>query len=177
REELRANGQLPAARALAILRSVCAAVEAAHERQLVHRDLKPENIFLSKTSQGEVVKVLDFGVAKLLTPAADVAGAGINTADGVLLGTLPYMAPEQLRGEAVSAAADVWALAIIAHEMLTGRHPFANALAAIVNPSSAPVEPNGALRGFFDYVLSPDAGDRPATPAVFLAHLERAVTA
>jgi serine/threonine-protein kinase len=107
-----------------IVVDVCAAVGCAHSLGIVHRDLKPENIFLVASHEGETVKVLDFGVAKLTASDGDAARSGTATAAGVILGTLLYMAPEQLRGDqAVDHRADVWALGIILYEALSGATP------------------------------------------------------
>ena len=105
---------------------MCAAVEAAHERHLLHRDLKPENVFLVRAGDGETPKVLDFGVAKALD-AGEGTASQVDTGTGQLVGTLAYMSPEQLQGGAPEPAWDVWALTVIAYEMLTGAHPFAGA--------------------------------------------------
>jgi serine/threonine-protein kinase len=106
---------------LAIMRGVASAVEAAHRLQLVHRDLKPENIFLSRHDGSETAKVLDFGLVKFLDSGR---GTITESGPGVLPGTLPYMSPEQLRGEAPKPAWDVWALGVVAYEMLAGTRPF-----------------------------------------------------
>ena len=132
REEIRSHGRLMPLRTVEIMRGVCAAVEAAHQRRLIHRDLKPENVFLVRAQTGEMTKVLDFGLAKFLqTAAAAVSNAptasGVETGAGVLLGTLQYMAPEQLAGGTPQPAWDLWALAVLAYEMLTGTHPFDSA--------------------------------------------------
>jgi eukaryotic-like serine/threonine-protein kinase len=154
-ERLGRDGALAPARALAILRDVCAAVDVAHARGLVHRDLKPANIFLARDDGGERVKVLDFGIAKLLAPGAS---GGDSTSAGALVGTPRYMAPEQLRGEPVSTAWDVWALTMVAFEMLAGQPAFEGA---------DPTRP-GALaaarpqwRTFFDDALAFDPARRP----------------
>src|SRR5215467_1061969 len=101
--------------------------EEAHRRQFLHRDLKPENIFLADTPTGEVVKVLDFGLAKALGISSM---SSTTTAAGAIAGTPCYMAPEQLFGERSGPASDVWALGVVAYEMLTGAHPFAAETAA-----------------------------------------------
>ena len=100
--------------------SVCEGAQHAHEQGIVHRDLKPDNIFVDKSGQ---TKLLDFGVARLVE-AAEVAGT-LRTQAGELLGTLAYMAPEQATGdrEDISPATDVFALGVIAYELLTGHMP------------------------------------------------------
>ncbi len=124
RETLRAEQRLDPQRALAVVRDVTAAVEAAHRRRLVHRDLKPENICLVTQGSRETAKVLDFGIAKFLA-GADGDPLTTLASGGGLVGTPLYMAPEQIRGERPEPSWDVWALAVIAFEMLTGSHPFA----------------------------------------------------
>ncbi|HEX7117700.1 MAG TPA: serine/threonine-protein kinase [Longimicrobiales bacterium] len=104
---------------LALFRAICAAVHHAHRSLIVHRDLKPGNILV--TADG-VPKLLDFGIAKILDPEG---GAGHTTRVGERLLTPRYAAPEQLRGERVTTACDVWALGVLLYEMLAGRHPFA----------------------------------------------------
>ncbi len=133
REELRQRKRLTATRTIETLRGVCDALEAAHRRRLVHRDLKPENIFLARRETDEVTKVLDFGLAKFLTTLpptsalmqAPTAGAFAESGAGLLIGTLLYMSPEQLQGKPAELSWDLWALAVVAYEMLTGDHPFA----------------------------------------------------
>src|SRR5215467_889489 len=95
--------------------------EEAHRRQFLHRDIKPENIFLANTPTGEVVKVVDFGLAKALGISTR---SDTITAAGAIAGTPCYMAPEQLVGETAGPSSDVWALGVVAYEMLTGAHPF-----------------------------------------------------
>lgn len=112
REILR-RGPLPPERCADYARQIASALAAAHRRGIIHRDIKPGNIIV--TPEG-VVKVLDFGLAKL----ADVS----MTREHQRLGTLAYMAPEQLRGEPLDARVDLWALGVVWYEMLTGRRPF-----------------------------------------------------
>jgi eukaryotic-like serine/threonine-protein kinase len=105
-----------------ILGYVVAAVRAAHAVGIVHRDLKPANIFLSRERDQEVVRVLDFGIAKIL----EDVGAKLDgklTSTGAVLGTPYYMPPEQLWGEVVDTRADVWALGVVLYECLAGRRP------------------------------------------------------
>jgi TolB-like protein/predicted Ser/Thr protein kinase len=99
---------------------VAAALEEAHERGVVHRDLKPANIIVSPKGR---VKVLDFGLAHLSGTATDLEQTTTRSESG-FEGTLPYMAPEQVRGEAIDARTDVYALGVVLYEMTTGRRPF-----------------------------------------------------
>jgi serine/threonine protein kinase len=182
RDELRREKRLAPARALEILRGVTGAVDAAHRRGLVHRDLKPENIFLARGEAGETSKVLDFGVAKFLPAATQ---ATLDTGGGVLVGTMQYMSPEQFRGEAVAASWDLWALAAVAYELLTGAHPFAAANAAELQsavlagrftpltthlPAALP-----AGQEFFARAFAVEPGRRPASASEFLVAMEQAL--
>ena len=122
-----ARGPLPPADAVAIARQVASALEAAHELGFVHRDLKSSNI---RVREDGTVKVLDFGLAKAMEhPSTDGNQATITspamTAQGMVLGTAAYMAPEQARGRSVDKRADIWAFGIVLYEMLTGARPFA----------------------------------------------------
>jgi serine/threonine protein kinase len=121
------KGALPLDEALPIARQIAEALEAAHERGIIHRDLKPANVALTRDGN---VKVLDFGLAKALDPA-EASSATMSptltihaTQAGMLLGTAAYMAPEQARGKAVDARADIWAFGVVLFEMLAGRRPF-----------------------------------------------------
>ena len=108
--------RLDVAGRLALFDTICDAVQFAHQSMVVHRDLKPSNVLVTRDG---VVKLLDFGVAKLL----DVADAGITQAGFVAL-TPAYASPEQLRGQAVTVAADVYGLGVLLYELLTGRYPY-----------------------------------------------------
>src|SRR5205085_1073459 len=105
---------------MAILSPVLSALEAAHAAGIVHRDLKPDNVFLCPRERGaRRVRILDFGVAKLTAREGLAAPSGVLTRTGEMLGTIFYMAPEQVIGEkSIDARADVWALGVIVYESL-----------------------------------------------------------
>jgi len=111
------RGRLAVAEGVGILRQVLLGLEAAHRAGIVHRDIKPANVLVTS---GEVVKILDFGVAKL---ASEGTGQGMTEA-GQAVGTVLYMSPEQLRGQAVSQRSDLWSLGVLAYELLSGVTPF-----------------------------------------------------
>ena len=103
---------------------VCGSLEEAHGRGIVHRDLKPDNIILTtRAGQADFVKVLDFGIAKR-SEAKDQAQEQKLTQQGMVLGTPPYMSPEQFTGKELDARSDIYSLGVMAYEMLTGRLPF-----------------------------------------------------
>jgi eukaryotic-like serine/threonine-protein kinase len=117
-----ASGPLPRERALHILRQVLRALDHAHGAGVVHRDLKPDNIMLvERDGQPDVVKILDFGIAKVTEPTS---GGEALTQAGVIFGTPEYLSPEQALGDAVDARADIYAAGVILFEMLAGRRPF-----------------------------------------------------
>jgi len=112
---------MPLARALWIFSGICAAVEAGHRRGVIHRDLKPGNVILSRADDGrETVKVLDFGLARMLMETEVSA----LTSPGTMLGTCSYMSPELIEANQASGASDIYALGVILYEMLTGKSPF-----------------------------------------------------
>ncbi len=124
-----ARGAIPIDEALPIARQIAEALEAAHDQGIVHRDLKPANI---KVRQDGAVKVLDFGLAKVMDPPASSPGVSQSptittpamTQAGVILGTAAYMSPEQAKGRPADKGADVWAFGCVLYEMLTGKRAF-----------------------------------------------------
>jgi serine/threonine-protein kinase len=123
-QTVRAEGPMAYERALPILIQVCGALEEAHRTGIVHRDLKPENIFLC--TQGglrDFPKVLDFGLAKV-TEREMRPGSLILTQEGMVFGTPEFMSPEQAQGRTLTPASDIYSLAVILYELLTGKLPF-----------------------------------------------------
>jgi serine/threonine-protein kinase len=147
-----ARGPLPVEEALDVATQLARGLARAHEAGIVHRDVKPGNVMI--TAHGEA-KLLDFGLARL-RDAAPI------TREGTMLGTPVYMAPEQIRGEAVGPPADVWALGAVLYEMLTGRPPFGR------DARSAP----GLILGAGP---TPIAEARPETPPAVVAAVARAL--
>jgi serine/threonine-protein kinase len=137
----------------AVVQQVCRALSKAHAAGVVHRDLKPDNIFLVTDDDREIVKILDFGVAKSSVHGID----GSNTKTGAMLGTPYYMSPEQAQGiKTVDSRSDLWSLAIIVFQCLTGRLPFESEalgdllVKIIVNPIPVPSTFHPALPKSFD---------------------------
>jgi serine/threonine protein kinase/tetratricopeptide (TPR) repeat protein len=116
-----ANGPLPETRARAIALDVTEGLQSAHEKGIVHRDLKPGNIVI--TPRGRA-KVLDFGLARVMPGAASLTQSAPITGGSALVGTVPYMSPEQVRDDRVDARSDLYALGAVLFEMTTGRRPF-----------------------------------------------------
>lgn len=110
---------------LELTRQASSALDAAHAAGIVHRDFKPSNLFLVQSDEHEVVKLLDFGIAKWFEGEASLEGA--LTDDNLVVGSAHYMSPEQARGAAVDPRSDVWSLAVVAYQMLTGVVPFQGA--------------------------------------------------
>jgi eukaryotic-like serine/threonine-protein kinase len=178
RRVLQREGRLEPGETMRILTAVCSAIEAAHREGVLHRDLKPENILLP--AGDTAAKVLDFGVAKLVTDEPHQPGndaATVMTAAGMIIGTPAYMAPEQFRATPADGRTDVYSLGVIAYEMLSGELPFGGgSLADVVlaqsrgvppmPPDLVPLAAERAILG----ALSADPDRRPASPQAF-AHL------
>lgn len=143
-------GVLPVRKALELARDICEGLAAAHDKGLVHRDLKPENIFI--TRQGHA-KILDFGLAKLKTAstceeatgAVFEAATASQTQTGVLIGTVGYMSPEQIRGDELDGRSDIFSLGSVLYEMLSGGRSFGRATSAetmhaILNEDPRPLD-------------------------------------
>jgi serine/threonine protein kinase len=166
-----ARGPIPVEEALAIARQVAEALEAAHEKAIIHRDLKPSNIAFTADDR---VKVLDFGLAKVLEPAPSaidvsqsptITTPAMMTGVGVILGTAAYMSPEQAKGRAADKRSDVWAFGCVLFEMLTGKRAFegedvSDTLAAVLKGepdwSALPVGVAASIRTLMRWCLEKD---------------------
>jgi serine/threonine protein kinase len=166
------EGALDVARALKITGQICRALAAAHREGIIHRDLKPENIFLiTRDGTADVVKVLDFGIAK--TTEAEAARERRLTSPGMAMGTPEYMSPEQAAGRAADARCDVYALGAIMYEMVTGIPPYSGenfmeiltkkATQDPLPPSLQRAELPGAVSDLVVAAMARSPSDRPQT--------------
>ncbi|MBI5517764.1 MAG: serine/threonine protein kinase [Deltaproteobacteria bacterium] len=169
REALEADGPFPPTRALKVLRELAAALEKARELGVVHRDLKPENVMLTaRDGDPDFAMVLDFGIAHLGTPESASGGTNPNlTRAGAVLGTPLYLSPEQVVGDPVDHRADLYALAVVAFELLTGRTPFTdgsavNLLAQQLSATPPRISEVSALPAAADAVFARALAKSPA---------------
>jgi serine/threonine protein kinase len=175
---LEREGHFKGPRAVALMLRMLFVLEAAHGSQIIHRDIKPDNLLLTWVGHEEQVKILDFGVAKLI----DLAEATRTLSGGERLGTPRYMSPEQILGEELTIRSDFFSLGIVFYEMLTGSHPFswpgdqAPVTAAILQRTPKPPADFklGVPRELSQFVLNmleKDSGQRPRSAAELLERL------
>ena len=196
------SGALPLEKVLPLVQQVARALSVAHDAGIVHRDLKPGNVFLSLDEEGKaLIKILDFGIAKLNStpaPPAPESGPSLDrnlsqitnrdakhaTLRGFLLGTPAYMSPEQARGKALDHRADVWALAVIAYQLLTTEYPFDGATAdelfkRLIKVQPIPITDHRkdlppAIRALFDKAFAKPIDERFQSAEDFALALEAA---
>src|SRR5215213_2799816 len=182
REVLAREAPLDPARAVSLMLQISAAVEAAHEAGIIHRDLKPGNIFLvQRPDSPYIVKVLDFGIAKIAADDGEFSVVDTLTGTGVMIGTPRYMSPEQCDGAQLAPASDVYSLGVILYEMLTGQTPFTGVsplALALQHSSEIPRPPRElvatippALEGVVLHTLAKGADERPADAGEFRREL------
>ncbi|WNG23528.1 serine/threonine protein kinase [Cystobacter fuscus] len=174
------RGRIPVPEVLDILDEVLSALGAAHGAGVVHRDLKPSNVFLVKQPDGSrYVKLLDFGLAKMGLPAGRTA----QTRTDMVVGTPEYMAPEQARGQPVGPMTDLYALGVVAFEMITGRLPFTGTSPVdllMKHVDARPPKPSEFLPGlppaldaFILQMLTKDPEARPGSAELLRRQLQR----
>lgn len=178
RDILAKEAPLDAARSVSIMLQISAAVAAAHDAGIIHRDLKPANIFIVQRAEvPALVKVLDFGIAKLAAESLEEDDIKALTQVGAMIGTPRYMSPEQCDGAELTPAADVYSLGVILYEMLTGTVPFSGTTPlaiAMKHTSELPRRPRDfvatippALEGVVLSALEKRPEDRPTNAAEF----------
>ncbi len=176
------EGKLPLAQALPILKGIARALDAAHVKGIAHRDLKAENVFLAADGNGVFPKLLDFGIAKLLSPEDD--GLTHKTRTGTPVGTPFYMSPEQCRGRDVDHRTDLYAFGVLAYLMLTGKFPHdaEDAMSILMRQITEHPEPPTAIapelpRGVDDaigWLIAKDPAERPPNLREAMAVFEQA---
>ena len=182
RDVLAKEAPLEVARTVSMMLQVASAVAAAHEAGIIHRDLKPANIFIvQRPDVPAVLKVLDFGIAKLATDTLDEDDRQTLTQVGAIIGTPRYMSPEQCSGQPLTPAADVYSLGVILFEMLTGTVPFngpSPVAIAVKHTTEQPRKPSefvssipAALEKVVLHALEKKPVDRPADAAAFRREL------
>jgi serine/threonine-protein kinase len=165
--------------ALVIVRQILDGVGHAHALGLVHRDLKPDNIMLVDMGGWERVKIVDFGLVKLLGDAEVAIGGGRLTRTGIVSGTPAYMSPEQALGRLVDGRADLYAIGVILYELLAGKLPFDHPDSSIlmrmhVKMPVPPLDVAPELAALVGGALAKDPAHRFATSAAMIAALDHA---
>jgi len=191
RKLIEEEGAMPVGRACSIVKQVAAGLEAAHRLGMVHRDIKPDNIVLVRAAEGELAKVLDFGIAKIKESRMGGAAGMTLTGTGVVIGTPQYMSPEQAmgkRGDELDGRSDLYSLGIVMYQMLTGDLPFKadTTMAMILAHLQARPTPFRTVRPDLQVpdavaavvmrLLEKQPEMRPASANALIAEIERAET-
>ena len=189
RKLIETEGAQPASRVCSVIRQSAAALEASHRLGMVHRDIKPDNIVLVQTPEGEMAKVLDFGIAKVKEGRKGETGGMTLTGTGVVIGTPQYMSPEQAmgkRGDELDGRSDLYSLGIVMYQMLTGELPFKAdttmemLIAHVQQPPIDVCAVHPELRipepvaGVAMRLLAKNPDDRPATAQALIDEIEAA---
>jgi eukaryotic-like serine/threonine-protein kinase len=185
-QRLRECGHFSPAEACNIMKQVCAALAVAHEHHIVHRDLKPENIFFHREEDREVIKLMDYGIAKYKKLFDETEELQLTQA-GFVIGTPFYMSPEQCAGSDVDARSDIYALGVLLYQLLTGVLPFTGKKANTIVMKHVTEKPRpiyevkpdlpAVLNGVVMHALEKRPDDRPQTALVLAQELESAVRA
>ena len=180
---IRDESPLDPARAVGLMCQACDSMREAHERNILHRDIKSDNLFVTEKNGQELIKVLDFGIAKLM----DERAADSITMTGMIVGTPNYLSPEQALGDPVSPASDLYSLAVVLYEMLTGMPPFQSEtptkmiLAHVTQPAPSMVATNPdievspSLERFLARALQKDPANRFSSASQFAVALKTAL--
>lgn len=186
-EKLVTHGSFSLEETNKIIQQICDALKVAHDHKIVHRDLKPDNIFFHKDEDNEVVKLVDFGIARYLGNVEDEEEVSRLTQAGFVVGTPFYMSPEQCGGFDVDTRSDIYSLAIIIYRMLTGVLPFDGKKASIIVMKHISEKPKpiyefkpelpAIVNGVIMHALSKKPADRPQTVTELAEELEAAIKA